>query len=240
VDACETRREEARSVNALAPAVMAAAARRCGARFFHFSTDYVFDGKKSEPYAETDAAHPLGWYGETKLEGENAVLADSATHLVVRVSWVFGPAKPSFADQMIERARTSPEVFAICDKFSSPTSACDVGGWIEPFFDPALPGGLYHACNSGSCSWKEYGEWALECAASCGVPLATTTVQPQLLRDMKGFTAGRPVRSVLATEKLARTTGLRPWRDALREYIQKKYAPISSSCEPLGNRDPSS
>lgn len=226
VDACETRRDEARSVNALAPAAMAAAARDQAARFIHFSTDYVFDGLQSTPYTEEDPARPLGWYGQTKLDGETAVLEDAPSHLVVRVSWVFGPDKPGFVENIIARARTESDVAAIADKFSSPTSACDVAGWLAPFFDPSLPGGLYHACNSGSCSWKEYGEWALACAAARGIPLATTTLRPQLLRDMKSFTARRPVHSILSTGKLTRTTGItpRPWREALREHIQ--YAPI--------------
>ncbi|MEI6279486.1 MAG: dTDP-4-dehydrorhamnose reductase [Verrucomicrobiae bacterium] len=228
VDACETRREEARAVNAIAPAAMAAAARGQGARFIHFSTDYVLDGLKSAPYTEEDPAHPLGWYGRTKLDGESAVLADSPSHLAVRVSWVFGPGRPSFVDMILDRARTGPSVSAIADKFSSPTYACDVAGWLEPFFDPVLPGGLYHACNSGGCSWREYGAFALECAAAEGVALATTNVGPLLLMDMKAFKAPRPVHSILSTEKLTRVTGRtpRPWQEAVRDYIRLQYAPL--------------
>ncbi|MFA7344442.1 MAG: dTDP-4-dehydrorhamnose reductase [Terrimicrobiaceae bacterium] len=228
VDECETRREEARAVNAFAPTAMAAAARACGARFIHFSTDYVMDGRKTTPYSEEDEAHPLGWYGRTKLEGERAVLADSSSHLVVRVSWVFGPDKPSFMDMIIGRARTSPQVEAVSDKYSSPTYACDAAGWLEPFFAPSLPGGLYHACNSGSCSWQEYGAHALQCAVEAGLPLATTTLEPLLLKDMKAFKAPRPAHTILSTEKISRVTGItpRPWRDAVREYIRKKYAPL--------------
>ena len=229
VDECETRREEARTVNALAPAAMAAAARSRGARFIHFSTDYVMDGRKPTPYTEEDAADPLGWYGRTKLEGELAVLGDSPSHLVVRICWVFGPDKPSFVDTIIERARTNPRVGAVADKFSSPTYACDVAGWLEPLF--SLPGGLFHACNSGGCSWREYAAHALECAADVGVPLATTTVEPLLLKDMKAFKAPRPVHTILSTEKLSRVTGIapRPWQDAVREYIQKKHASLPSA-----------
>jgi len=232
VDACETQREEARTVNAIAPATMAAAARRHGARFLHFSTDYVLDGLKAIPYTEEDPANPLGWYGQTKLDGEAAVLADSPSHLVVRVSWVFGPDKPGFVDMILERARTHQKVEAVADKFSAPTHACDVSGWLEPFFDFSLPGGLYHACNGGGCSWRDYGAWALECAAAAGVALATTTVEPLLLKDMKAFKAPRPVHSILSTEKLTRVTGIspRPWQDAVRGYIQKKYAPIPPAC----------
>lgn len=228
VDECETGREEARKVNALAPAAMAAAARSRGARFIHFSTDYVMDGLKTTPYTEEDAAHPLGWYGQTKLDGERAVLGDAPSHLVVRVSWVFGPDKPSFVDMLIGRARTSPRVEAVADKYSTPTYSCDAAGWLEPFFDPALPGGLYHACNSGGCSWQEYGAHALQCAAEAGVPLATTAVEPLALKDMKAFKAPRPVYTILSTEKLSRVTGItpRPWQDAVRDYIQKIYAPL--------------
>ena len=227
VDECESRRDEAREVNALAPAVMAASARDRGARFIHFSTDYVFDGWNPAPYTEEDAPNPLGWYGQTKLDGEQAVLADSSSHLVVRVSWVFGPDRPGFPDMIVDRARTSPRVEAIADKFSSPTSACDVAGWIEPFFDPSLPGGLYHACNGGGCSWRDYGEHALKCAADAGLALATTEVAPIFLADMKAFKALRPAHTILCTKKLTRVTGIvpRPWQIALREYIEK-HAPL--------------
>ena len=227
VDECESRRDEARAVNALAPAAMAAAARDLGARFIHFSTDYVFDGRNPAPYTEDEATNPLGWYGQTKLDGEKAVLADGLSHLVVRVSWVFGPDRPAFPDMIVERALTGLRVEAISDKFSSPTYACDVAAWLEPFFDPSLPGGLYHACNSGGCSWREYGEHALKCAAAAGLPLATAEVAPILLADMKAFKASRPAHTILSTQKLTRVTGIspRPWQIALREYIQK-YAPL--------------
>jgi len=230
VDACEVRRSEALAVNTVAPRIMAAAASARGARLVHFSTDYVFDGEKEAPYVEGDPARPLGWYGATKLAGEEAVLADAPTHAVFRVAWVFGRDKAAFPDQIVARARAEREVLAVADKFSCPTSACDLAGWLEPFFSSSLPGGLYHACNAGSCSWQEYGQWALECAASAGIPLRATTVGPQRLADMKCFTARRPVHTILSTEKLVRTTGLVPrsWREALRDHFD--YAPIPPAC----------
>ncbi|PAW82227.1 MAG: hypothetical protein B9S31_01005, partial [Spartobacteria bacterium Tous-C9RFEB] len=106
VDRCEQDREEARVVNTVAPGVMARCAEARGARLIHFSTDYVFDGAQLEPYTESDVAHPCGWYGATKLDGENEVLAAGRLGMVVRVSWVFGPAKPSFVDALISRAQT--------------------------------------------------------------------------------------------------------------------------------------
>lgn len=228
VDRCEQDREEAHLVNATAPRVMARCAEARGARLIHFSTDYVFDGTRREPYSETDAAHPCGWYGVTKLAGENEVLAAGNLGLVVRVSWVFGPSKPSFVDNLISRAQTADHVEAIADKFSSPTSAADVAEWMEPFFDPDLPGGVYHACNSGACSWQEYGTYALTVASEAGVPLRTKTVAPLRLADMKQFIAPRPVFSILSTRKLASVTGMSPrhWHDSLRDYIFNKYAPL--------------
>ena len=230
VDACESAREEARTVNALAPQVMAEAARRRGARFIHFSTDYVLGGTNPLPCTEDEPAHPTGWYGATKLEGENLVLADDPSHLVVRVSWVFGPAKPSFVDMIIQRALENDRVEAVGDKFSSPTYAPDVAGWLEPFFQDAAPGGLYHACNSGSCSWRDYGQKALEFAAEAGLPLRAKTVEPIPLASMKQFVTPRPVFTTLSTAKLAAVIGHPPrhWHDALREYIFEKYAPLPS------------
>lgn len=230
VDGCETAREEARTVNALAPQVMAQCASARGARLIHFSTDYVFDGKKDAVLSETDPANPGGWYGRTKLDGENLVLADSQNHLAVRVSWVFGPAKPSFVDMIVQRALENETVEAVADKFSAPTYAPDAADWLEPFLSLDLPGGLYHACNSGSCSWQEYGQKALEFAAEAGLPLRTTKVGGIPLSQMKQFIAPRPVFSILSTSKLASATGITPrhWHDALRDYIFEKYAPLPS------------
>lgn len=228
VDRCESARDEAQRVNAVAPGVMAKCAAQRGARLIHFSTDYIFDGAKREPYTEEDEPRPLGFYGVTKLDGEQRVLACDARHMVVRVSWVFGPTKPSFVESIIERAMRDNRVEAIEDKFSSPTSADDAAGWLEFFFNPTAPGGIYHACNEGACSWREYGAKALEFAAEAGLPLKSRHVEAIRLSDMKQFIAPRPVFSILSTRKLASTTGITPrhWHDALRDHIFKKYAPL--------------
>ena len=165
VDRCERDREEAEVVNARAPGVMAQDAAAKGSRFIHFSTDYVFDGAKTTPYTEDDEAHPLSHYGRTKLEGERAALAPSARHMAVRVAWVFGPDKPSFVDQIIERALANDRVEAIANKTSCMTFTEDVSRWLRPFLDGDLPGGIYHMCNTGGCSWHEYGQFALDFAA---------------------------------------------------------------------------
>jgi len=225
VDRCETAREEADLVNTQAPGVMARAAAEKGARFIHISTDYVFDGQKTSSYNEEDTARPLGHYGQTKLAGERAALSPSPLHLAVRVSWVFGPEKASFIDSILDRALAQDGVEAVDDKTSCPTYADDVAGWLEPFFSPGLPGGLYHACNTGTCSWRGYGQHALDWAVRNGLPLRTRTVEPILLADLKNFTAPRPLHTAMSTRKLAAAIGKtpRPWQEALDEYLTQKF-----------------
>jgi hypothetical protein len=113
VDLCETQREQAFRINAEAPRVLAEVCSEKNAKLIHFSTDYVFDGEKSEPYTEQDEANPISIYGESKLAGEKNVLAAENRHLVVRVSWVFGPDRPSFIDTMIQRAQENEEIDAV-------------------------------------------------------------------------------------------------------------------------------
>lgn len=228
VDRCESARAEAEAVNSMAPRIMAAAATRRNARLIHFSTDYVFDGRKNEPLTEEHTPNPLGWYGVTKLLGERLVLDTDPNHLVIRVSWVFGPAKPSFADSIIERARHSDRLEAIADKWSCLTSADECAEWLAPFLDGDLPGGIYHACNEGRTSWHEFGSFALECAAAAGIKLRTTSITPVTLASMHQFTAPRPVHTVLDTSKLRAITGIRPtpWRVALHGHISTHHAQI--------------
>ncbi len=108
VDRCETERDEATTVNATAVGLLARLAAERDARLIHISTDYVFDGEKDTPYVESDEALPLGHYGQTKLDGERLALAASPRHVVARVSWVFGPDKPSFVDMIVDRALKNP------------------------------------------------------------------------------------------------------------------------------------
>jgi dTDP-4-dehydrorhamnose reductase len=131
---------------------------------------------------------------------------------------------------IIQRALENDHVEAVDDKFSAPTYAPDVAHWLDPFLAQSLPGGLYHACNAGSCSWREYGEKALEFAAESALALKTTEVGGVPLSQMKQFIAPRPVFSILSTSKLAAATGITPrhWHAALRDYIFEKYASLPS------------
>jgi len=268
VDLCETQREEAFRINAEAPRVLAEICRDKNAKLIHFSTDYVFDGEKREPYGESDEARPISVYGESKRAGEKLVLqtqdrpasrptgsrldqsAGSPSsfnlgasgiaspdvegaarlsrvrrHLVVRVSWVFGPDRPSFIDGMIKRARESDQVDAIADKFSAPTYTRDIAQMLPRFFDGDV-GGILHFANSGECSWQEYAQHAIDCCHAEGVPLKATTVEPSRLIEMKDWTARRPVYSVLSTAKYRALAGIAPrsWRDVVADYVKNSYS----------------
>ena len=135
VDLCETQREQAFHINAEAPRLLAEICREKGAKLIHFSTDYVFDGKKREPYAEEDESNPISVYGESKRAGEENLLAVKGRHLVVRVSWVFGPDRPSFIDGLIKRAQENEHVDAIANKFSTPTYTLDIAEMLPCFFN---------------------------------------------------------------------------------------------------------
>src|SRR5947207_6037769 len=126
VDLCETQRDQAFRINADAPRVLAEICRDKNAKLVHFSTYYVFDGEKREPYIENDPADPISVYGESKRAGEKFVLQTYNRHLVVRVSWVFGPDRPSFIDAMINRASENEQIDAIADKFSTATYTHDI------------------------------------------------------------------------------------------------------------------
>ena len=236
VDLCETEPEQAFRINADAPRVLAEICRDKNARLIHLSTDYVFDGEKDEPYVEEDEARPISVYGESKRRGEENVLAvdrsaaGKATadkHLVVRVSWVFGPDRPSFVDAMIQRAREEEHIGAIADKFAVPTYTRDIAKMLPRFFDLDVAGGVLHFANAGECTWQEYAQFALDSCRSMGVPLKARAVEAIKLRDMKIWVARRPVYSVLSTAKYIALTGTTPrnWRDAVGEYLKDFYFP---------------
>jgi len=220
VDYCESHREEAFIVNAEAPCLLAEIANKKSAKLVHFSTDYVFDGKKDAPYTEEDMAVPLSVYGESKLEGERRVLEASSQHLVVRLSWVFGPDKPSFIDQIIQRARENDVVTAVADKFSAPTYTIDVASWLRLAVEKNA-NGILHLANNGGCSWQEWAQYAVDVCRNLGLPLKAQRVGAVSLADMKNFVAQRPVHTVLSTAKFTGLTGVQPrhWREAVAEYI---------------------
>jgi dTDP-4-dehydrorhamnose reductase len=227
VDYCEEHPEEAFLLNATVPDLMAQICAERAIRFIHFSTDYVFDGEDSKDLTEEDPVHPINEYGRSKWAGENAVLRASPAHVLLRVSWVFGPDKNSFIDNLLMRAYIQDRVAAVADKTSCPTYTHDIAEWTNVFLrneGSETPGGLYHLCNSGEgggCSWRDYGQYALDCTLKRGLSLKSTTVWPLKLEEMGSFIAKRPRYSTLSTKKFAAIWGapLRSWKEAVWDYL---------------------
>jgi len=222
VDYSETHREESFAINADAVRVLAEVCAEKSARLIHISTDYVLSGEQTTPYRETDPAEPISVYGESKRGGEIAALEVSPENLVVRVSWVFGPHRPSFIDAMLRRAKTEATISAVDDKYSTPSYTLDLAEMLEPYLDQIQTGGILHLCNGGSCSWREYAQHALDAAHDAGLPLLAKTVDPILLDSLAAFVAKRPRHTLLSTERYTRETGktARPWQEAVSDYVQ--------------------
>jgi dTDP-4-dehydrorhamnose reductase len=223
VDRCETKREEAFALNAEAPRILGEISAQKQARFVHISTDYVFDGEKRAPYTEEDEARPISVYGESKREGERRALEANARSLIVRVSWVFGPDRPSFIDWVLGEARIGDDVKAIADKWATPTYTLDLAALLKPLINRPEMAGIIHLANSGECTWQEYAQWAVDCCHAEGIPMKARTIRASSLAEMKSFIAKRPVYSVLSSAKYAALTGVapRPWQEAVADFVRE-------------------
>lgn len=224
VDQCEQEPDLTHRVNALAPAALAAACARRGARLLHVSTDYVLAGRTPGERREADPCEPINIYGQAKLEAEQAVLALHPDATVARVSWVFGPDKPSFIDSLLQRALDQPEVAAITGKWSTPSYTDDLAAWFDILLRHPDSAGLIHTCNRGACTWQELGQFALDTARQLGVRLRASHVAPLTLADFPSFKAARPIHTALATDRLASLLGhqVPTWQDAVRRYLESQ------------------
>ena len=139
----------------------------------------------------------------------------------MRVSWVFGPDRPSFIDWALKQACEQEEVTAIADKWATPTYTLDLVELLRPLLANMSVTGLFHLANSGQCSWQEYAQWALDCCRAEGIQLKARNLGATALANMKNFVAKRPVYSVLSSDKYFDLTGQRPrhWRDAVAAYV---------------------
>ena len=225
VDKAESEPGLARSINALAPAVLAAEAAKLGAWLVHYSTDYVFDGSGTKPWLEDDATGPLSVYGQTKLEGEQAVAAH-ARHLILRTSWVYGARGGNFAKTMLRLAGERETLSVISDQFGAPTSAellADVTAHAlrAAMQEPKLAG-LYHCVAAGETSWHGYTRFVLEKALALGWTLKAGPEQVGATTTASYPTpAQRPLNSRLDTTKLQKAFGLvmPPWQQGVARML---------------------
>ena len=224
VDRCEDEKEEAYQLNAHAPGIIAKICAEKGARMVHFSTDFVFDGEKDSPYHEEDATGPISVYGASKLAGEEFVLAASSDHLVIRLSWLFGPAKPGFPEWIVEQACSEYALALPAEKRACPSYSSDIVSLLDPLlFRPqeSVASGVFHLSNNDDCSWQEWGQECLDLAHEMGHALKTHQISATSLDTIQAFKALRPVNSAMSSTKYTRVTGVTPrgWREALRDHF---------------------
>lgn len=224
VDGAERDSEGARRLNRDLPAALAEAAAATGARLIHVSTDYVFDGETDRPYVETDPVRPLGVYGRTKREGEQAVLAAAPESVVVRTAWLVGPDRPNFLTAVLARADSGQALTVTDDQTGSPTTtdalaAALIAVAARLVADPAAPGGVYHFAGAGEASWRDLAEAILMARESAGGPAAPPVAGRPA--DTGPDRAPRPRRSPLASDALARDYGIvaAPWREAVEALV---------------------
>lgn len=211
VDKAESEPELARSINALAPNVLAQEARRSGAWLIHYSTDYVFDGSGNRAWRETDQTGPLSVYGATKLEGEHLIRQSGCLHLIFRTSWVYGTRGGNFARTMLRLAQERDSLSVVNDQIGAPTGAellADVTAHAIRAAQPELSG-LYHLAASGETSWHGYANFVIEFARRTGMALKTTPggIKAIPTSDFP-LPARRPLNSRLDTAKLRSAFGL--------------------------------
>ena len=213
VDDAEADEEAATLINGTAVGYLADAAVREGATLVQVSTDYVFDGSSTAPYAEETPLAPVSAYGRSKAVGERLLAASGAHHYLVRTAWLYGEHGPNFPKTMLRLARTNPTLTVVDDQIGQPTWTRDLAAQIVALVDSDAPAGTYHGTNSGSASW--YG-FAREVFTNAG--LAPDRVEPvdsaQFVRP-----ASRPAFSVLGHERWSDSgiAPMRDWKSALAE-----------------------
>ncbi|WP_122580583.1 dTDP-4-dehydrorhamnose reductase [Pseudomonas viridiflava] len=205
VDKAETEQVLARTVNALASQVLAEEALQLDALLVHYSTDYVFNGTGSQAWKETDAVSPVNYYGATKLEGEQLIVASGCKHLIFRTSWVYAARGNNFAKTMLRLAKDRPSLNVIADQIGAPTGAELLADIATAALQQALTRpelcGIYHLAPAGEVSWHAYAQFVIDFARANGEPLAVETINPIATTEYP-TPAQRPLNSRLNTEKL--------------------------------------
>ena len=228
VDRAEQERESAFVVNAIAPGILGEEAKRAGAMLVHFSTDYVFDGRRTTPYDETAAPHPLNAYGESKLAGERAVAASGAAAIVLRTSWVYSLRGSNFLLTMRRLAAERDELRVVADQVGVPNWARELAHATAALVSRGMPylaerAGLYHVSCGGQATWYEFARAILGEPTKPRIVPITTAEYPTPAR--------RPAYGVLDTSKFERVFGfaLPHWRAALQSCVTSSPEPPGSA-----------
>lgn len=225
VDKAEQEPEFAFAVNRDGPAHLAAACAQSNIPLLHISTDYVFDGRKAGPYTEDDPVTPLGVYGQSKQEGDEAVRRLLSRHLILRVSWVFGVHGHNFVKTILRLAREREELRVVADQHGCPTYAGDIADVLLELagrldeLDARGAWGTYHYCGEPATTWHGFASAIVE-QARTREPLEVRVVTPISTIDYP-TPAARPANSVLDSARLTKHFGIWPrsWREGLEVML---------------------
>ena len=228
VDRAESEPELAMAINGIAPGVLAEEAQRLNALLLHYSTDYVFDGTKTQPYIESDTPNPLNVYGKTKLAGEQAIQAVGAAHYILRTSWVYAAEGANFLNTMLRLAHERPELRIVDDQTGAPTWAHAIADMTAQMLlvrsrgDSAPRSGLYHLTATGAVTWFGFAK-AILAHAEDMLDIPAPRLHPIATADYP-LPARRPVNSILDTALVSKAFGIQPasWQDMLAQCMQEK------------------
>lgn len=225
VDRAESEREAAFLANGEAPGVLARACAGQGVRLFHVSTDFVFDGLASSPYAPDAPTAPLGVYGQSKRAGEVAVQEAAVDALILRTGWVYGALGHNFMHTMLRLHRERDTLSVVADQVGTPTHARTLAGALWAAAQRPALRGIYHWSDAGVCSWYDFAQAIGEEARAAGLVHRAATVQPIRTEDYP-TPARRPSYSVLDKSTSWRDLDLAPvhWREELRRCLQQVRA----------------
>lgn len=218
---CERDPALARRVNGIGTEHVAQACRSAGARLVAVSTNEVFDGTQSTPYLEDARPHPLNAYAVSKLDGEMLATAANPDTLIVRASWLFGEGYVNFNEKVLAAAREGRALSFVVDEIATPTSTDELARAIVALLDRQAPAGIYHLSNDGEASRFD---WAIEILKIAG--LGSTPIREVTTPELRANGYSGPVKppySVLAnTRAAALGITMRPWREALADYLARR------------------
>ncbi len=228
VDRAESEPALAEAVNGRAPGILAEQARRLGAVLVHYSTDYVFDGRRRRPYREDDPVRPLNAYGRSKLSGERAIAQAGCRHLVLRTSWVYGPRGRNFLLTMRALAASRDEVGVVDDQRGAPTSSLFLADAtaraLAAIPREGVPSGIYHLSAAGETTWAGFARAIFARSAARGLP--APRVRPITTAQFP-TPARRPRYSVLSHTRFEAAFGFAPgaWEAQLDECLRRLDGP---------------
>jgi dTDP-4-dehydrorhamnose reductase len=222
VEKAETDVETARKINAVAPGILAKAAKQAAAKLIHISTDYVFDGSACRPLTEAEKVNPTGVYGSTKLEGEQNVQTENPESVIIRTSWLYSAFGNNFVKTMLRLGKEKENLNVIFDQVGTPTYAADLAGAILSIVGISeknpkkLVPGIYHYSNEGLASWFDFAQAVFEISGvNCRVTPVLSSEFPSSVK--------RPHYSVLDKSKIKNTfeISIPYWRESLKNCISK-------------------